>query len=39
MPFTIITMIITISEFRDVVFKDVVFDNNRFYLILCLDLT
>ena len=28
-----------ISKFRDVVFEDVVFDNNRFSLILYLDLT
>ena len=28
-----------ISEFRDVVFEDVVFDNNRCYLILSLDFT
>ena len=27
------------SEFRDVVFEDVVFDNHRFYLILYLDVT
>ena len=26
-------------EFKDVVFEDVVFDNNRFYLILYLDFT
>ena len=26
-----------VSEFRDVVFEDVVFDNNRFYFILYLD--
>ena len=30
---------VTISEFRDVVFEDVVFDNNRFSLILYLDFT
>ena len=28
-----------VSEFRDVVFEDVVFDNNRCYLVLYLDFT
>ena len=30
---------LVIREFKDVVFEDVVFDNNRFYLILYLDVT
>ena len=33
------TLNIIISEFRDVVFEDVVFDNNRCYLILYLYFT
>ena len=30
---------IVCREFKDVVFEDVVFDNNRFYLIIYLDFT